>query len=386
MKLTGLTGSSVLAGPFFAIARACRWRKELAAPAMTLPLRGAIPLGTRAGARALTTTGMLAAVALIDLRLTPGTSLMFFYLVPLALGTWWFGGLIGVLLALVAGAWAAICDAQPGWKLDRSLIWWNGFIRQCVFLCAVTGTSLLRSRACDLRMAVRERTCQLVRETQERQRLQREVVELLTQQREKIALELHDGLAQQLTAVGFGLKALEVRYAAKGMAQHVRPLVEALNGSISLTRTLARGLQPVELEQRTLTAACRAFCREISSAFGVACSFEGCLEDVAMSAESRLHLYRIIQQATDNALRHGRAASVRVLVSCQDSHLRVTVCDDGAGFDPQSAAGKGLGLRSMRYRAESLGGVLQVVSKRGSGTHVHCTIPITRLCDGSPIV
>jgi signal transduction histidine kinase len=94
--------------------------------------------------------------------------------------------------------------------------------------------------------------------------------------------------------------------------------------------------------------------------------------------EGKQGLYRIAQEALHNAGRHGRAKRVGIAVSQDASEIQLEVWDDGVGFDPQGAHPGHFGLNTMRERANELGGTLEIESRRGTGTRVRATIPVSR--------
>jgi signal transduction histidine kinase len=96
---------------------------------------------------------------------------------------------------------------------------------------------------------------------------------------------------------------------------------------------------------------------------------------LGLSSEASDHLYRIAQEALTNALKHAQAKTISVVLDVEPARVRLSVCDDGKGALPATAAGSGLGLRSMRYRADVLGASFNVVLQPPNGTCVVCECP-----------
>jgi PAS domain S-box-containing protein len=214
------------------------------------------------------------------------------------------------------------------------------------------------------------------RDVTERRRLEREVLEASAREQERMARELHDGLGQVLTGAAFKLQALDVRLGRDGVdpaaLADLRRTLELVEAAHQQARAIARGLFPVDVEADGLMAALERLAADAGAAFGVDCSFVYDRPVVVQSKEDAGHLYRIVQEALANAARHGRAEAVVVSVSHgHDGVAALTVQDDGVGIpDGALDEGGGLGLRTMRLRADRVGGGLDVRRLDGGGTAV----------------
>ncbi|MEL6616480.1 MAG: ATP-binding protein, partial [Bacteroidota bacterium] len=138
-------------------------------------------------------------------------------------------------------------------------------------------------------------------------------------------------------------------------------------------RSIAHGLLPTHLEDNDLPHALAGLAREVSHAYGIDCSASGEL-DVQPPSRTH-HLYRIAQEAATNAVRHGRAAHVGITLSRCEEHgytACMTIEDDGIGIGPAANDHDGIGMRSMRFRAQTIGGKLNVETKASGGTLVTC--------------
>jgi len=225
-------------------------------------------------------------------------------------------------------------------------------------------------------------------EAQTRQ-LEQRILDISEEERRRIGQDLHDGLGQQLTGVAFLSKALQQRLAAKGLpeAADATSIARLVSESIGQTRALARGLAPVGLEHGDLAAALTQLASATSSVFGVECDCR-CDEQVLLSNLAvATHLYRIAQEAVNNAIRHGKAA--RIVIGLEvasstgpDGRLRLWIEDDGIGIDSPPGqlrraddARDGLGLQIMSFRAKMIGAELQIRRRAGGGTIVTCSAP-----------
>ena len=189
------------------------------------------------------------------------------------------------------------------------------------------------------------------------------------EERRRLARELHDGLAQELSFISMQTKVLMRRSQSRELdaisVAASRALDEARRAVAALTRPLDEPLRAVLAE----TA------EELAGRAGVRVELN--LEDVQVPPETREALLRITREAITNASRHGRPNVIRVHVSNSDG-VRLVVRDDGVGFEPQAAAGDsrgGFGLISMKERAEGLGGTFRVTSSPGEGTEVEVRLP-----------
>jgi PAS domain S-box-containing protein len=216
-----------------------------------------------------------------------------------------------------------------------------------------------------------------IRDISERKRLEKTVLDVGERERRRIGQDLHDGLGQHLTGVAFMGKVLEQRLAEASPAEAVEAakIVTLVNESIQMTRELARGLLPVVSEAHGLMSALYHWSREVSELFHVDCRFEGGESVLIHDNAVADHLYRLVQEAVTNAIKHGHARNIVIGLAMVKRGGALTIRDDGVGFEaPQSDSG--LGMRTMNYRAKMIGGSLTVQSSLNRGTVVRCLFPI----------
>lgn len=210
----------------------------------------------------------------------------------------------------------------------------------------------------------------------EEMRLREEVVGISTRERLRIGQDLHDDLGQHLTGLAFLARDLGRTLADEGhasAASELRELELIANLAVKKTRHIARGVQPPTLEQGGLQGALEELARDVEELFGLSVELD--VEDgpeTASTAEAS-HLFRIAQEGTTNAARHGGGTRAEITWKALDARRRLTVRDNGAGFDERKTT-PGLGLRIMRYRARLLGGELEIRSD-DEGTTVQVTLP-----------
>lgn len=196
------------------------------------------------------------------------------------------------------------------------------------------------------------------------------------EERRRIARELHDDTAQSLSAL---LLRLQMARRTADPEKHEEMLKEMhgeiLRASESVRRIL-RGLRPPALEEVGVVAAIRAHLRSALADTGLEVELDAAPVEDVLSGDAKLALYRIVQEAISNVLRHAEADRVSIHIATADGKVVATVADDGRGFDVAKAAGgRGLGILGMQERALLLGGRVSVKSERDDGTRVRIELP-----------
>lgn len=219
----------------------------------------------------------------------------------------------------------------------------------------------------------------IVRDISERRRLEKEILSISEQERRRIGQDLHDGLGQMLTGTGLLLKNMADRLKKEGhpMADDAAEITDLVRDADQYARDLARGLTPVDLEASGLSEALRRLADNAKRLFDVSCSFEETGTTLVHNSQAATHLYRIAQEAVTNAVRHGNAEHLRLILAGSDRQVRLRIQDDGSGFDDAAAQNGGMGLSIMKYRARIMGGTFDVNSTLGEGATVTCTLPRT---------
>jgi signal transduction histidine kinase len=205
------------------------------------------------------------------------------------------------------------------------------------------------------------------------QSLSRRLVEAQESERRHIARELHDEAGQALASLRFGLRLLEREIDAGGsVSGRVTELMHRTDAVIDGLHRLAADLRPASLDHLGLEAALRQYSQSAASRFGLAVRFKArgfTSERLATAVETAL--YRVVQEAMTNVVRHARATRVDVLVEHRGDRVKVMVEDDGVGFEPDLVQhGDHFGLLGLRERAEALGGSLTLESAPGAGATV----------------
>ncbi|HTH51023.1 MAG TPA: sensor histidine kinase, partial [Pyrinomonadaceae bacterium] len=208
------------------------------------------------------------------------------------------------------------------------------------------------------------------------------IVEAQEGERNRIARGLHDKLGQQMTALRLRVEAIAEECSADEKLRDAIGLVRT--SAVELDRDLgflSWELKPTELEDLGLQNALSSFVREWSQRHGIEADFQASLndaKDLRLQPEAETNLYRITQEALNNALQHAHATRVSVLLQRRKDDLVLIVEDDGSGFEPASISStpaSGIGLAGMKERAALLGGSLDLDTTPGQGTSIIVRIP-----------
>jgi len=210
----------------------------------------------------------------------------------------------------------------------------------------------------------------------ERKRLEREILDVTWRERRRVGQELHDGLGQLLTGVALLGKALASKLAARSLpeAADAGKIAGLIGEAIDQTRLMARGLHPLELEHGGIAPALTQLTSSVAKSSGLACHFQSDPNIPALDEATALDLYRIAQEAVNNAVRHAEARHIRVGLIARENRVVLTVQDDGIGIREERDPSKGLGLRTMRYRAGLMGATFDIRRAPNGGTLVTCSV------------
>lgn len=232
----------------------------------------------------------------------------------------------------------------------------------------------------EVKTADRRMFCGFVRDISERKELEREILAIGDRERTRIGQDLHDDLGQQLTGVEFMCQTLEQTLSAKGIeeAQAVDDIGRLVRAAIAHTRRLARGLSPVILDPGGLIPALGELAEITSKQYGVRCEFI-CPRTFPIEDEQAAgHLYRIAQEAIQNAMKHGKASQIEISLTKTTERIALCINDNGKGLPSRLPRNRGMGLRVMGYRAGLIGGSLAVQRSEAGGTTVLCTVHLKR--------
>ncbi len=303
---------------------------------------------------------MLDFISGYQLRLLP------FYAVPIFALAWFCEKKWGITAALFSGLfwWCAnwfIGDPD----LHGSLAAWEVSRHVGFFLVVALVGSALRTKS-DIaaeRIALLEHS----------QHLEREIVNISEAEQRRIGQDLHDGLCQYLaaltcsaTSLSDDLQGLHLRAEANDASE----LVKLLQDAVVQTRELARKLVPAHVSRLGLTLALESLAQSVARLHGINCRFSSHPSLANCDEHTATHLYRIAQEAINNATRHGKAKNIALSLDTADHSMTLRVLDDGVGISESNS--EGMGLTIMQYRARLIGGQL-TIKRNSSGTILVCS-------------
>ncbi len=208
------------------------------------------------------------------------------------------------------------------------------------------------------------------------------LIEAIAGEQRRIGQEMHDGLGQELTGLALSARALANRAERErdAIAGDLAELASLATTCIQDARLIVQGLSPLTDAEGSLEAALEALARR-SSLSGTEVRFHAQLEAPLMvDLKVRNHLYRIAQEAVQNALKHSGAHSIDIHLYVREPSVLLEIVDDGRGVpsEGEGERGTGLGMRTMRFRASAIGGRLSIARRPGGGNSVKCEVPQTR--------
>jgi signal transduction histidine kinase len=203
----------------------------------------------------------------------------------------------------------------------------------------------------------------------------RRVVEAQELERRRLARELHDQTGQELTGILLGLKAVEEALDPEALARAIAAVREQVVETLHDVRRLAVELRPKVLDDYGLVAALERLTQTVAEQTGLAFDLEAQLGDERLPSEIETALYRMVQEALTNVVKHGQAGRVSIILARSQGSVTAVVEDDGRGFETDRIY-EGLGLDGMRERLALLGGRLKIESRPGAGTTLAGEVPL----------
>ena len=298
-------------------------------------------------------------------------SLFILYALPILLAVWWIGTSAGAFIAAscgviwwIANQWTSPYETQLGYT-------WAMMSRLFYFGIVVYAVSAVRRQ--------QEADAARITALEERRQLEKDIVSVSEYEQQRIGQDLHDGLCQQLAAIGCAARALAEDLQQKGSdsAQDAVAIEESLRQTVMEARDLARGIFPVHVDRDGLSAALRDLAQTTQKLTNVDITLEEDAEVHIDSPEASMHLYRIAQEAVSNAVRHGKARRIWIKITLQNNLLTLIIEDDGTGINHKYVkASNGMGLRTMQYRAQTIGARLFFEPRLNGGFRVRCHLAI----------
>ncbi|WP_108668777.1 sensor histidine kinase [Peribacillus acanthi] len=207
---------------------------------------------------------------------------------------------------------------------------------------------------------------------------EKRVQEIVSQERNRLARELHDSVSQQLFGASMLMSAInETRSLENETENRQLQMVEQMIHQSQLEmRALLLHLRPVPLKGKTLQEGIKELLMELKQKVPIDITWK--IEDTALDKGVEDHLFRILQESVSNTLRHSKATSLEVLLICREQMIILRVTDDGKGFDVEQSRTGSYGLQNMRERAVEIGGTLKIVSVVQKGTRLEVKVPVLK--------
>ncbi len=239
----------------------------------------------------------------------------------------------------------------------------------------VVHANITRRKKAEENLLENERRLRSSRE--EYRELARKLISAQEDARRRLARELHDGFSQRLAILSMHAAKVEIegadRLALAGSVGRIQDEIARLSADI---HDVARQLHPQIIEDLGLADALQSYVERFSKSEGIETDFKCGDIDGRLPLETALNLYRIAQESLSNVAKHARAGHVKVSLDHSDGMLRLSIRDDGVGFDLEAVRGKRrLGLVTLRERASLIGGKLSIISAPGAGTEVSVEVP-----------
>jgi len=211
----------------------------------------------------------------------------------------------------------------------------------------------------------------VIMDISEQQQMQREILEIPVSEQRRIGQELHDGLGQQLTGLGLLATSL-VNKASKPEFELATKLASGLQEAISQVRALSRGLMPVDIDTEGFINALENLLSEIRSQSNIDIALHINQRVRIADNSSALHLFRITQEAVNNAIKHADASQIDVTVGMEGNRGYLSVRDNGDGLRHSPDRSQGLGLRIMKHRCSLIDAEMEIDSSAAEGTEIKC--------------
>jgi signal transduction histidine kinase len=326
---------------------------------------------------AVVALGIVGVIGFVDFITGFETSFSVFYLLAIGLAAWFVGRGFAIFISILSVAVSLAGDLERGAHFSSALVpAWNAVILIAFYLVVVWLLAILRSLQRELEARVQQRTAALKEEMAERERLERELLEISEREQRRIGQDLHDSLCQHLTGTTLAGQVLEEKLAARNLpeATEASKVVELVEEGIKLSRKLAKGLHPVDMEADGLMLALEEYAVTSSELFKVSCRFECDLPVLIHDTVTAGHLFRIAQEAVGNAIKHGKAGNILIRLDASEEATVLSVKDDGVGLPEPLPKNHGMGLRIMAHRSGMIGGVFNARRDEAGGTLVTCEL------------
>jgi len=214
--------------------------------------------------------------------------------------------------------------------------------------------------------------------------VERKVLDAMESERQRIGMDLHDGLGQQLTGISCLAQSLAEKLdRLPELSYEAAHIVKRITEAIEQARGLARGLCPVQIETMGLASALADLAYTVERVHGKRCTFEGDNEAELEDHEVAIHLYRIAQEAVHNAIKHSGCKKIRITLKIGSQNGVMTIEDDGKGLPSASKKTLSLGFSSLGHRASLIRGTVSIHDGTSKGLQLECNFPIRSITENN---
>jgi signal transduction histidine kinase len=283
------------------------------------------------------------------------------------------------------GAYKLLAEEQT-WVSEVSVFITSAVLLSQLALCYFLLLRYLRQRReAEMRLAQLNARLEeeVVERTMELRDLSRHLMTAREDEKARIARELHDEIGSSLTAVNMDLIAVRQRLGEdSALAARLLRAAGSLRSTVEAMRRIIEDLRPTLLEGLGLREAVRAWAKDYAERIGVPLTIDIPEELPPLPAGSPIGVFRIVQEALTNALRHAKASSIRLTIRAEEGNLVLEIVDDGVGIAPRTGADKRSphGLLGIRERANAMGGSCTIGrGPGGKGTEVRVSVPVARI-------
>ncbi len=212
----------------------------------------------------------------------------------------------------------------------------------------------------------------------------RSLISAQEDERRRVSRELHDDLNQRLAllSVEIGRMEAKTKELPPQVKEHLSYVKRSVNDLSQEVRRIAHALHPTVLDELGLVAAIQGYLTEVARVEKMQVKFRHRNVPTKLSPTVALSLFRIVQEAVRNAVKHSGSRTVNVVMHGLDSSLHLAIRDNGRGFRPSAAKGNGMGLIGMEERIRLVGGTFRLKSKPKSGTSIDVQVPTKDIAEG----
>ena len=216
--------------------------------------------------------------------------------------------------------------------------------------------------------------CHVFRDITDQRQLEQDVVDIQSYEQSRLARDLHDSVAQDLTAAALTCTHLREKIKDPDIKLSLTSIFEDIRDAAHQARSIAHGLMPIDVGAHGLTSSLAMLARRTQDHGLAVCEFHASTDRPLADAQHELHLYHVAREAVSNAIRHGHAKRVSIELSTNEKVGSLVITDDGQGL-PDDRVANGIGVRTMRSRARLLGGDLAIDNRPDRGVEVRCDFP-----------